>query len=89
MLARLLDSHGNTISGEKRAPAMAGPVETVRKMWLAATGQNEPDAPQVTIYDPSARHAHDLDNPFYDENVQIRVAETIAATGNKKTKNSY
>ena len=68
---------------------MAGPVETVRKIWLAATGQQEPAAPEVVIHDSSARKAHDLDDPFFDDNVQSRMAEFIAATGNRKTKNTY
>jgi hypothetical protein len=68
---------------------MSGPVQTIRKLWLAATRHSEPAAPEVTVYNPAARLAHDLDDPFFDENIQIRVAETIAATGNKKTKNSH
>ena len=68
---------------------MAGPVDTFRKIWLAATGQQEPASPEVVIHDPSARKAHDLDDPFFDDNVQSRMAEFIAATGNRKTKNTY
>ncbi len=68
---------------------MADPVETIRKIWLAATGHHEPAAPEVMIYDPAARKAHDLDDPFFEDNVQTRMAEFIAATGNRKTKNTY
>ena len=68
---------------------MTGAVQTVRNLWLAATGQKAPDAPEVMRFDRAARAPHDLDDPFFDENVQIRIAETIAATGNKKTKNGY
>jgi hypothetical protein len=67
---------------------MAGAVQTVRNLWLAATGHKTPEAPEVMRFDPAMRRPHDLDDPFFDENVQIRIAETIAATGNKKTKNS-
>jgi hypothetical protein len=78
------------ISGERaKAPAMTGPVQTVRKLWLAATGHHEPAASKVVIFDPTARRAHDLDDPFFDDNIQIRMADVIAATGNKKCKNGY
>ena len=69
--------------------AMAGPVKTIRNLWLAATGHTAQARPEVMRFDRAARAPHDLDDPFFDENVQIRIAETIAATGNKKTKNSY
>ena len=68
---------------------MAGPVQTVRNLWFAVTGQSEPAAPDVVIHDPTAQRAHDLDDPFFDDKVQTRIADVIASTGNKKTKNSY
>ena len=68
---------------------MTGAVQTVRNLWLAATGHKTPARPEVMRFDPAARRPHDLDDPFFDENVQIRIAEKIAATGNKKTKNGY
>jgi hypothetical protein len=69
--------------------ALTGAVQTVRNLWLAATGHTPQARPEVMRFDGLARAPHDLDDPFFDENVQIRIAETIAATGNKKTKNSY
>jgi hypothetical protein len=68
---------------------MAGPVQTFRKIWSAVTGQNEPPAPEVVIHDPAAQQAHNLDDPFADDKVQARIADAIAATGNRKTKNSF
>jgi len=68
---------------------MTGAVQTVRNLWLAATGHKAPAKPEVMRFDAAARRPHNLDDPFFDENVQIRIAETIAATGNKKTKNGY
>ena len=68
---------------------MTGPVQTFRNLWFAMTGQNEPAAPDVVIHDPAAQRAHDLDDPFFDDKVQTRIADVIASTGNKKTKNSY
>jgi hypothetical protein len=67
---------------------MTGVGQTVRNLWLAATGRKQPAAPEVVLFD-SAEPVRDLDDPFYDYNVQMRVAEKIAATGNRKTKNSY
>jgi hypothetical protein len=69
--------------------AITGAVQNVRNLWLAAIGHKAPNAPEVLRFDRAARAPHDLDDPFFDENVQIRIAETIAATGNKKTKNGY
>jgi len=68
---------------------MFGPVQTARKIWLAATGQHEPAAPEIVIHDPAVYRAHDLDDPFFDDNIQSRMADVIAATGNRKTKNVY
>ncbi len=68
--------------------AMSSPVETVRKLWLVATGRSE-RPPEVVIHDPSHRRPHDLDDPFFDDSVQIRMGEKIAAVGNRKTKNGY
>ena len=68
---------------------MAGSVQTLKNFWLAATGQQEPAVPEVVIYDPAGQKAHDLDDPFFNDNVQSRMAEFIAATGNRKTKNTY
>ncbi len=68
---------------------MTGTVQTVRNLWLAAIGHRTPPAPEAVLYDRAACGAHDFDDPFFDDNIQIRMAETIAATGNKKTKNSH
>ncbi len=34
--------------------------------------------------DPAARRAHDLDDPFFDDNIQMRMADVIAGAGHKK-----
>jgi len=71
---------------------MPSPANTMsqsfRNLWNTVTKQNEP-APEVVIHDPAARRAHDLDDAFFDDKVQTRMADVIASTGNKKTKNSY
>lgn len=72
---------------------MAGPANTMsqsfRKLWSVLNGQTEPAAPEVVVHDPAGQQAHNLDDPFYDDKVQSRIADVIAGTGNRKTKNSY
>lgn len=60
-------------------------TQTFRKLWQTATGADAPPAlPEVILYDPAAQHAHDLDDPFFDDNVQTRVGDVIAGAGHKK-----
>ena len=65
---------------------MARPVHTmsqaVRSFWSAVTG-HRPAAPAMVLHDPAARRAHDLDDPFFDEKVQMRVADVIAGAGHR------
>jgi hypothetical protein len=71
-----------------KAPAMAGLIEIIRNFWASAAGRKPPATPEVIIHDPSGRGPHDLDDPFYyGDDIQIRFAAKIAATGNRKTKN--
>jgi hypothetical protein len=37
------------------------------------------------IHDPAASRPHDLDDPFFDPNVQKRVADIIAGAARDKT----
>jgi len=41
--------------------------------------------PKVILHDPAALRPHDLDDPFFDPNVQKRVAEIIAGAAREKT----
>jgi hypothetical protein len=72
---------------------MAGSANTMpqsfRNLWSVLTGQSAAAAPDVVLHDPAAQRAHNLDDPFYDDKVQTRIADVIASTGNRKTKNSY
>jgi hypothetical protein len=34
--------------------------------------------PEVTVHDPEAIEPHDLDNPFFDEDVQERIGTAIS-----------
>ena len=68
---------------------MSGPVQTisraVRNFWFSATGQGVPAAAGVILHDPAAQRAHDLDDPFFDDKIQTRVARVIAGARQKKS----
>ena len=91
-LVRQVGSAQSPFRGFAKAPAMAGPVHTmsqaVRNVWSAVTGQTHsaraPAAPVVILYDPAAQRPHDLDDPFFDDKVQARMADVIACAGHKK-----
>jgi len=60
---------------------MANLAHAIRHLWSAMTGQDavrEPAAPEVIIHDPGAAEPHDLDDPFFDPEVQARMAAVIA-----------
>ena len=65
---------------------MDGPIHTmsqaIRLFFLAVTGQKHSSCatvvPAVVLHDPAARRPHDLDDPFFDPNIQTRIAEVIA-----------
>ncbi|MEA2980403.1 MAG: hypothetical protein QOF91_174 [Alphaproteobacteria bacterium] len=61
-------------------------ADTVRDFWLTITGQQparEPAAPEVIVHDPDAERPHDLDDPFFDSQVQSRIAGVIASNAKK------
>jgi hypothetical protein len=67
---------------------MASFVQTVRGFWCAITGRKPSDraeTPGVILHDPGAQGPHDLDDPFFDPNVQARMADVIAKSAAKKT----
>ena len=83
-----LDLDMNTIQHVVKASAMAGPVhsmsQAVRSFWSAVTGHRQSvPPPTVLLHDPAARRAHDLDDPFFDDNIQTRMADVIAGAGQK------
>ena len=65
---------------------MAGPIrmmsQVIRLFWIAITGQKhsscETAAPAVVLHDPAAQRPHNLDDPFFDPKVQMRIADVIA-----------
>jgi hypothetical protein len=68
---------------------MAGPVrklsQSVSDLWRAITGRTTPPSPNVVLHDPAANRAHDLDDPYFDNKVQSRMAEVIADAGQPKS----
>ena len=63
---------------------MAGLVQMLRKLWSALTGKSTPAPPAVIVHDPAAQRAHDLDDPFFDDKVQTRMADVISSAGHKE-----
>jgi hypothetical protein len=58
----------------------------VRQLWgtFIARFTSRP-APEVILHDPAAARPHDLDDPFFDPNVQQRVADIIAGAARKRS----
>ena len=65
---------------------MANIADTIRHFWLAMIQQDsrEPAPPQVIVHDPAAALPHDLDDPFFDPEVQARMAGVIANYAKKQ-----
>jgi hypothetical protein len=59
-------------------------VQWLRKLWSALTGKSVPAVPAVIVHDPAALRAHDLDDPFFDDKVQTRMADVISGAGHKE-----
>jgi hypothetical protein len=66
---------------------MANLIEKARGFWLAITRQSQRarTPPEVILHDPAAQRPHDLDDPFFDPQVQSRMAGVIAKNAAKKT----
>jgi hypothetical protein len=74
---------------------MAGPLtslsQAVRNFWGTVIGRtpaaDEPArTPPVVLHDPAAQRPHDLDDPFFDDKVQSRMADVIASAGQHQKK---
>jgi len=60
---------------------MASLARAIRDLWFAVTAQHPVPAaavPAVIVHDPGAQRPHDLDDPFFDPDVQSRMAGVIA-----------
>jgi hypothetical protein len=60
------------------------PWEGFHKLWSAMTGRRTSPS-EVIVYDTDTDSSkpHDLDDPFYDREVQKRVGEAIAKAAQK------
>ncbi len=65
---------------------MTSLTQSVRSLWakVIAPGDRTPHTPEVIVHDPAKDRAHDLDDPFFDDKVQTRIADVIAHAGHKK-----
>jgi hypothetical protein len=55
-----------------------------RQFWAALIARfTTPPRTGVLLHDPAASRAHNLDDPFFDPNVQKRVADIIADAARK------
>jgi hypothetical protein len=66
--------------------ANPGLPRTLRKLWSRIAGDAPPvEVPKadVIVHDPGATRAHDLDDPFFDDDVQARMADVIAGHAQK------
>jgi hypothetical protein len=64
-------------------------VDSVRKVWSALVGRNASSAEGsaragVIFHDPASQKPHDLDDPFFDNKVQERIADVISSAATKK-----
>jgi hypothetical protein len=57
-----------------------------RRLWGALVARfTSVPRPKVIFHDPEASRPHDLDDPFFDPDVQQRAAEIIAGAARKQT----
>lgn len=67
---------------------MPGPIQTlaqtVKRLWSGKTA--EPNVGEVIVHDPAAQAPHDLDDPFFDRDVQARMGDVIANAGQTEKK---
>jgi hypothetical protein len=63
-------------------------INSVRKVWSAVVGRNASAEAStrvgVVLHDPGSQRPHDLDDPFFDNKVQERIADVISSAAQKK-----
>lgn len=61
---------------------MANPIramsDAVRGLWSSPERKMSRKGPEVIVHDPESNQPHDLDDPFFDRDVQSRMAGVIA-----------
>jgi hypothetical protein len=64
-------------------------VTSARKVWSAILGRKAASDGStragVVFHDPGSEKPHNLDDPFFDNKVQGRVADLISSTAQKKS----
>jgi len=55
----------------------------VRRLWSTTEAAALP-ASGTLLHDPAASRPHDLDDPFFDPQVQKRVSDIIASSARKQ-----
>jgi hypothetical protein len=58
--------------------------DVMRGLWSTVAGEPKKPLPEVIVHDPEAKLPHDLDDPFFDRDVQLRMADVIAHSADKK-----
>ncbi|MDI1345193.1 MAG: hypothetical protein PSV22_13985 [Pseudolabrys sp.] len=61
--------------------------QLMRGLWAAvAAPARSPSLPAdtVVVHDPAAERPHDLDDPYFDQRAQARMANVIAESAQKK-----
>jgi hypothetical protein len=64
-------------------------INSARKVWSALLGRKAASAESstragVVLHDPGSQKPHNLDDPFFDNKVQERVANVISSAAQKK-----
>jgi hypothetical protein len=61
--------------------------QLIRGLWAAVAAPARPPslpADTVVVHDPAAKRPHDLDDPYFDQRAQARMANVIAESAQKK-----
>jgi hypothetical protein len=64
-------------------------INSARKWWCAVLGRKAASAQGstragVVFHDPGSQKPHNLDDPFFDNKVQERIADVISTAAQKK-----
>jgi hypothetical protein len=65
-------------------------INSARKVWSAVLGRKATSAGDstragVVFHDPGSQKPHNLDDPFFDNKVQERIADVISIAARKKS----
>ena len=64
-------------------------INSIRKVWSALVGSKASSAGAsaragVILHDPASQKPHNLDDPFFDNKVQERIADAISSAAQRK-----